>query len=95
MHGLSSPVRHEASDLFAGLADPLEVGRYHSLIVRSTVEMETKLRVTAWSEENEIMALRHREHPTFGIQFHPESVLTPDGLLILGNFRTLIGRKRV
>lgn len=95
MHGLSSPVRHEAAGLFAGLPDPLEVGRYHSLIVRSTVEMERNLRVTAWSDEGEIMALCHREHPTFGIQFHPESVLTPDGLLILGNFRTLIGRKRV
>ena len=95
MHGHSSPVRHEAAGLFAGLPDPLEVGRYHSLIVRSTVEMETHLRVTAWSDEGEIMALCHGEHPTFGIQFHPESVLTPDGLLILGNFRTLIGRKRV
>ncbi|WP_427024459.1 anthranilate synthase component II [Aureimonas ureilytica] len=95
MHGLSSPVRHEGGDLFEGLPQPLEVGRYHSLIVRETPEMDAALRVTAWSDEGEIMALRHRTHPTFGIQFHPESVLTPEGTQLLGNFRTLLGRKRV
>ena len=95
MHGLASPVRHDGRALFADLPHPLEVGRYHSLIVRSTPALEASLRVTAWSEENEIMALQHHRHPTFGIQFHPESVLTPDGLRILGNFRTLIGWKRV
>ncbi len=95
MHGLSSPVRHEGGDLFEGLPQPLEVGRYHSLIVRETPEMDVALRVTAWSDEGEIMALRHRTHPTFGIQFHPESVLTPEGAQLLGNFRTLLGRKRV
>lgn len=95
MHGLSSPVRHEGGDLFEGLPQPLEVGRYHSLIVRETPEMDAALRVTAWSDEGEIMALRHRTHPTFGIQFHPESVLTSEGAQLLGNFRTLLGRKRV
>ncbi len=95
MHGLSSPVRHEGGDLFEGLPQPLEVGRYHSLIVRATPEMDAALRVTARSDEGEIMALRHRTHPTYGIQFHPESVLTPDGAQLLGNFRTLLGRKRV
>ncbi|ALN72040.1 aminodeoxychorismate/anthranilate synthase component II [Aureimonas sp. AU20] len=95
MHGMASPLRHEGDALFAGLPDPMEAGRYHSLIVRSTAEMERSLRAVAWSPEGEIMALRHLGHPTWGIQFHPESVLTPQGSRILANFRTLIGRKRV
>lgn len=95
MHGLASPLRHVGNGLFAGLPEPMEVGRYHSLIVRATGEMERALRVTAWSDEGEVMGLQHVAHPTYGIQFHPESVLTPDGARLLGNFRTMIGRKRV
>jgi para-aminobenzoate synthetase component 2 len=95
MHGMASPLRHDGTGLFAGLPDPLEAGRYHSLIVHPTPEMEKSLRAVASSPEGEIMALAHRAHPTYGIQFHPESVLTPQGLELLANFKTIIGRKRV
>ncbi|MBB3937149.1 anthranilate synthase component II [Aureimonas phyllosphaerae] len=86
MHGRASLLEHDGEDLFEGLARPLEAGRYHSLIVRETEEMAEHLRVTARSPAGEIMALSHRTHPTFGIQFHPESVLTPDGDRLLRRF---------
>jgi para-aminobenzoate synthetase component 2 len=89
MHGLTSDVRHEATGLFAGLPSPLPVGRYHSLIVEPTEAMDRLLSVDARSEEGEIMALSHRSHPTWGVQFHPESVLTPSGLALFGNFLAL------
>ncbi|APF36619.1 glutamine amidotransferase of anthranilate synthase or aminodeoxychorismate synthase [Chelatococcus sambhunathii] len=85
MHGRAAPALHEGEGLFAGLPQPLAVGRYHSLIV--TLDDEAgPLRVTARSPEGEIMALAHRAHPTYGIQFHPESVLTPQGKALLANF---------
>lgn len=85
MHGRAAPVVHGGEGLFAGLPQPLAVGRYHSLIV--TLDDEAgPLRVTARSPEGEIMALAHRAHPTYGIQFHPESVLTPQGKALLANF---------
>ena len=89
MHGLSSQVEHRGSGLFAGLPRPMEVGRYHSLIVESTPGMEAELSVDAWSEAGEIMALSHRRHPTFGVQFHPESILTPEGRDLFSNFLEL------
>ena len=89
MHGLESDVLHDASGLFAGLPSPLAVGRYHSLIVEPTASMDRVLRVDARSEDGEIMALSHRTHPTWGVQFHPESVLTPSGLALFGNFLAL------
>ncbi|ALA17989.1 MULTISPECIES: aminodeoxychorismate/anthranilate synthase component II [Chelatococcus] len=85
MHGRAAPALHEGEGLFAGLPQPLAVGRYHSLIV--TLDDEAgPLCVTARSPEGEIMALAHRAHPTYGIQFHPESVLTPQGKALLANF---------
>jgi len=86
VHGKTSPVAHEGTGLFTGLPRPLPVGRYHSLVVdRAT--MPDVLEVTALSSDDaEIMALRHRTHPTVGVQFHPESVLTPDGPALLRNF---------
>ncbi|HUM12574.1 MAG TPA: aminodeoxychorismate/anthranilate synthase component II [Myxococcaceae bacterium] len=86
MHGKTSPVSHQGTGLFAGLPRPLSVGRYHSLVVERSTLPEV-LEVTAVSaDDGEVMALRHRTHPTVGVQFHPESVLTPDGPLLLRNF---------
>lgn len=85
MHGEASNLHHDGCGLFEDLPAPLEVGRYHSLIVEID-EARSPLLVTARSEEGEIMALAHREHPTFGVQFHPESVLTKGGHRLLTNF---------
>ena len=91
MHGLASDVRHDGAGLFAGLPAPLPVGRYHSLIVETTAAMDESLAVDAWSEDGEVMALSHRWHPTWGVQFHPESVLTPSGMALFGNFLARVG----
>lgn len=84
MHGRASQVRHEGRDVFAGLPSPFSAGRYHSLAVQ--LDDDGPLDATAWSEDGEVMGLAHREHPTFGVQFHPESVLTEHGYAILENF---------
>ncbi len=84
MHGKTSAVRHNGRDLFKGIPSPFEAMRYHSLLVCAPVPAE--LEVTAETEEGEIMGLKHREHPTFGVQFHPESILTQHGKLLLKNF---------
>ena len=89
MHGQASAIGHCGGRLFAGLPDPLTVGRYHSLIIEPTRAMTDALTVDAWSAEGEIMALSHRRHPTFGVQFHPESVLTPSGSALFRNFLAL------
>ena len=86
MHGRASPILHAGAGLFAGLPAALSAGRYHSLIVAATQAMERELTVDARSPAGEIMALRHRRHPTFGVQFHPESILTPDGAALLAAF---------
>ena len=86
MHGKSSVIRHNGIELFSGLPMPFEVGRYHSLIVESVPHC---LEITAQTDENEIMALRHREFPVYGVQFHPESILTPEGKKLLTNFLAL------
>ncbi|MCI0467137.1 MAG: aminodeoxychorismate/anthranilate synthase component II [Beijerinckiaceae bacterium] len=91
MHGEACKVRHEASRILQGLPNPLRVGRYHSLIVE-LAGSDGPLAATAWSEEGEIMALEHRAHPTFGVQFHPESILTESGHQMLRNFLGHIGR---
>jgi len=84
MHGRASAIRHDGTGLFAGLPDGFRAARYHSLAV--TLDDGAPLIVTARSEEGEIMALAHRGHPTFGVQFHPESVLTEHGHALLANF---------
>lgn len=91
MHGRTSMLVHDGSGLFAGLPSPLTVGRYHSLAVEVG---EGPLVVTARSEAGDVMALAHREHPTFGVQFHPESVLTEGGYRLLWNFLTHIPGRR-
>lgn len=86
LHGRSSRVTHDGKGLFEGLPDPLVVGRYHSLIVAFDGDYSGPLQVAARSEEGEVMALAHAEHPTFGVQFHPESILTEHGHRLLANF---------
>ncbi len=92
MHGKTSSIMHEGKALFRGIPSPLEVMRYHSLIVERASLPET-LEVIAWSEDDnsEIHAMRHLEHPVWGVQFHPESVLTEHGRDILRNFLSLAG----
>lgn len=92
MHGKVSPVNHDGKTLFAGLPNPFTAGRYHSLVVRPET-LPSCLEVSARTAEGEIMGLRHKEYPVEGIQFHPESVLTPQGKRILRNFLKNIGRK--
>jgi anthranilate synthase/aminodeoxychorismate synthase-like glutamine amidotransferase len=84
-HGKSSRVMHDGAGLFAGLPNPFEAGRYHSLSVREE-GLPAELTVTARSEDGVVMALSHRSLPVFGVQFHPESVLTPEGETLLANF---------
>ena len=85
MHGKASPVTHDESELFSGLPSPFVAGRYHSLgALRDS--MPGELQVSAQTEMNEIMAIRHRDLPVVGVQFHPESVLTPEGDTLMQNF---------
>jgi anthranilate synthase/aminodeoxychorismate synthase-like glutamine amidotransferase len=84
MHGKTSRIHHHGTDLFDGVPSPFEATRYHSLIVEEP--LPSCLEVTARTSEGEIMGLRHRDHPTFGVQFHPESILTQHGKRILQNF---------
>jgi len=85
MHGKTSEIEHDGAGLFAGLPHPLTVGRYHSLLVRAE-EAPRLLRRTAWTDQDEVMGLAYTDRPWAGVQFHPESVLTPDGLALLENF---------
>jgi anthranilate synthase component II len=86
MHGKTSMVRHDGEGIFAGLPQPFEATRYHSLAVRQD-SLPPQLAATAWSEDDgEVMGLRHRELPHFGLQFHPESILTGAGPGLIANF---------
>ncbi|SCA58167.1 aminodeoxychorismate synthase, subunit II [Candidatus Terasakiella magnetica] len=87
MHGKSSLIQHDATGLFEGLASPLQVGRYHSLSIEASSELE----VNATSPDGEIMAIKHKDLPIWGVQFHPESILTHQGHDILKNFLKLAG----
>lgn len=91
MHGRPSAITHRGSDVFAGLPSPFAAGRYHSLAVE--LDPDGPLVATAWSADGEIMGLAHRTHPTYGVQFHPESVLTEHGYRLIGNFLALAGVK--
>ncbi|NOT35293.1 MAG: aminodeoxychorismate/anthranilate synthase component II [Candidatus Eisenbacteria bacterium] len=88
MHGKTSPVLHQGRGLFAGIDNPFEATRYHSLIVERE-GLPAILEVIAWTPDGEIMGLKHREHETWGVQFHPESVLTAPGLKLMENFLVL------
>ncbi len=89
LYGRTSRVAHNGQNLFEGLPQPLTVGRYHSLIVERAPALEAAASIDAVSEEGEIMALTHRSHPTYGVQFHPESILTEKGHALFGNFLRL------
>lgn len=90
MHGKSSPVYHDGRTLFEGLPNPFNAGRYHSLSV-SEQRLPEQFAISAYTSDGEIMAVRHRSFPTEGVQFHPESVLTPEGDRLLRNFMDLEG----
>ena len=92
LHGRTSPIRHSGQGVFAGLADGFEATRYHSLVIDST-DLPDCLEVTAWTEHcdgrcESIMGIRHRHDPVEGVQFHPESILTQHGLVLLRHFLT-------
>src|ERR1700720_825926 len=94
MHGKTSLVEHDGRSLFAGLPQPCEVGRYHSLIAAPD-GMPAELEVTARTPEGEIMGVRHRTAMVEGVQFHPESILTPDGPALMKNFLGFAGGERI
>ena len=85
MHGKTSQIQHTDDVLFAGVPNPFEATRYHSLIVEEST-LPDALLITAYADSGEIMAMRHKEHPVYGVQFHPESILTESGKRILQNF---------
>jgi anthranilate synthase/aminodeoxychorismate synthase-like glutamine amidotransferase len=88
MHGKTSPIYHDGKDLFAGMPNPFPATRYHSLVIERA-SMPDCLTVTAWTEEDEVMGVRHKTLPIWGVQFHPESILTESGRTILANFMKL------
>jgi anthranilate synthase/aminodeoxychorismate synthase-like glutamine amidotransferase len=90
VHGKSSRIRHDGTALFEGLPNEIQVGRYHSLVI-DPATLPIDLVPTAWTADGTIMAVQHQSHKTFGVQFHPESILTPDGYKILSNFLRLAG----
>jgi len=94
MHGKTSPVLHLGRGLFAGLDNPFDATRYHSLIVERE-SLPDSLEIVAWTPEGEIMGLKHRETETWGVQFHPESVLTRQGMKLIENFLTLCRQHQV
>ena len=85
MHGKTSPVHHNKKGIFKGIKEPFEATRYHSLIVKKE-SFPDCLEITAWTDEDEIMGLRHKKFPVHGVQFHPESILTMEGKKLLQNF---------
>lgn len=93
MHGKTSPIEHDGRTLFEGLPNPCEIGRYHSLIAQPET-LPAVLEVTARTPEGEIMGVRHKHLMVEGVQFHPESVLTPDGPKLMANFLRLTGGER-
>lgn len=90
VHGQASAIRHNEENLFQNIPNPMTVGRYHSLII--DLKNETPLNITAHTDDDHqtIMAIQHQTHPVYGVQFHPESILTDKGLKIISNFHTII-----
>jgi len=88
MHGKTSPIKHNGKDLFEGMPNPFPATRYHSLVIKRD-SMPDCLEVTAETDEGEIMGVKHKQYPIWGVQFHPESILTESGRTILKNFLKL------
>jgi anthranilate synthase component 2 len=88
VHGKASLVYHDGAGILEGVGNPFEAGRYHSLVVVRD-GLPAELQLTAWTEDGLVMATQHRERPRFGLQFHPESILTPEGPTIVENFLAL------
>ncbi len=88
MHGKTSPIHHHRQGLFEGLSNPFEATRYHSLVI-DRQSLPECLIISAWTAEQEIMGVSHRDYPVYGVQFHPESILTREGKLLLTNFLRL------
>ena len=86
MHGKTSPIHHDGQGVFRGLSNPFEATRYHSLVIKRETFHNPDFVVSAWTDEGEIMGVRHRTWPLHGVQFHPESFLTTEGPLLLKNF---------
>jgi anthranilate synthase/aminodeoxychorismate synthase-like glutamine amidotransferase len=94
MHGKTSPIINDGKTIFKGLPNPFTAGRYHSLLVERT-SLPSCLEISAETEEGEIMGIRHRGYPVEGIQFHPESILTPHGKRIIKNYLEMITKKEI
>jgi anthranilate synthase/aminodeoxychorismate synthase-like glutamine amidotransferase len=92
VHGKASPVRHRKAGVFRSMPSPFQAGRYHSLVIEQA-SMPKCLAVTAWTDEGEIMGVRHTRLDVEGVQFHPESVLTPDGKTLLGTWLERLARR--
>lgn len=92
MHGKTSYIHHDGKGLFKGIPSPFRATRYHSLIVEKAT-LPACFTVSAWTEEGEIMGIRHRQHTAEGVQFHPESIMTAEGKAILTNFLTQVRHK--
>ena len=88
MHGKTSPIKHNGKDLFEGMPNPFNATRYHSLVIQRDT-LPASLEITAETDEGEIMGIKHRDYPIWGVQFHPESILTENGRTILKNFLKL------
>ena len=93
MHGKVSPIFHDGQGVFAGLSNPFEATRYHSLVIRKESWTNPDFVVSAWTAEGEIMGVRHKAWPLHGVQFHPESFLTLEGPRLLGNFLNMAAWK--
>jgi anthranilate synthase/aminodeoxychorismate synthase-like glutamine amidotransferase len=93
MHGKTSPVTHDGKGILTGMSNPFEAGRYHSLIAAPAAIPDT-LEITARTPEGEIMGVRHKKYAIEGVQFHPESILTPEGPVLMGNFLKLTSPMR-
>lgn len=88
VHGKASLIHHDGEGILEGVGSPFEAGRYHSLVVMRD-DLPSELKLTAWTEDGLVMGTQHRELPKFGVQFHPESILTPEGPKIIENFLAL------
>ncbi|HEY7308845.1 MAG TPA: aminodeoxychorismate/anthranilate synthase component II [Gemmataceae bacterium] len=93
MHGKTSPIHHDNQGVFRGLSNPFEATRYHSLVIRRETFHNPDFVISAWTEEGEIMGVRHRAWPLHGVQFHPESFLTVEGPRLLKNFLEIKGER--